>query len=105
MSEKKGVNIVLMDMRKVSNRVADFFVICEGTSVTHVEALADYVEEIARKEYGAKPSHVEGMQQRQWVLLDFFDVVAHVFTESSRSFFKLEELWADAEIVRIVDEV
>lgn len=101
MSAKKGVDIIILDMQKLPNRVAEFFVICGATSVTHAEALADHIELLARTECSMKPFHVEGLQQRQWVLLDYFDVVAHIFTDSSRAFFRLEELWADAEVTRL----
>ncbi|HRZ42405.1 MAG TPA: ribosome silencing factor [Bacteroidales bacterium] len=101
MSAKKGVDILILDMRRLPNRVAEFFVICGATSVTQAEALADHIEVFARAECGMKPVHVEGLQQRQWVLLDYFDVVAHIFTGPSRSFFRLEELWADAEVTRM----
>jgi ribosome-associated protein len=94
--EKKGINIAVLDMRELENSICDFFVICEGESTTQVDALADSVEEFAWKKLHDKPSHSEGKQSAQWVLIDFVDVVVHVFHKSVRPYYNLEGLWADA---------
>lgn len=101
MLEKKGFEVVLMDMRGIHSRVADYFVICHASSVTQAEALAESVEEIVRVNTQMKPKHIEGLQQCEWILLDYFDVVAHIFVQPARSFYRLEDLWADAIITRI----
>ena len=98
MQEKKGYNIVTMDLRKLRSAFADFFVICHGTSDRQVEAIADGVEEEIRKATGEKPLHREGVEQAEWILLDYVNVVVHIFQEEKRGFYGLEELWGDAEI-------
>jgi ribosome-associated protein len=100
MLEKKGFDIVTIDLRKIPNRVVDFFVICHGTSVTQVDAIADSVLETVKKATGFHPGNQEGRTLNEWVLLDYFDVAAHIFTEPVRAFYRLEELWADGEIVK-----
>ena len=94
--EKKGGNITVLDLRKIENMIAEYFVICEGESNIHVDAVSDAVEEIVRRDAGEKPFHVEGKENAQWILLDYMNVVVHVFQKPVRRFYSLEELWADA---------
>ncbi|MCH7408839.1 ribosome silencing factor [Belliella sp. DSM 111904] len=101
MEEKKASKIVLMDLRDVKNSMTDFFVICSGNSDTQVEAIADSIEEFVFKSHKEKPWRVEGKNNNEWVLIDFTNVVAHVFLKDQREFFALEELWGDAVITRI----
>jgi len=96
LQERKGINIAILDMRELENSICKYFVICEGESTTHVSAVADSVEEFAWKKVQDKPFHAEGHQSAQWVLIDFVDVVVHVFHKSVRHYYGLEELWADA---------
>lgn len=96
LADRKGKEIVLLDLQSVNNSVTDFFVICHGTSRTQVEALADSVRERVGKKLGQKPWHHEGYENAEWILLDYVDVVVHVFLQESRSFYQLEKLWADA---------
>ncbi|MDX9725239.1 MAG: ribosome silencing factor [Bacteroidales bacterium] len=103
--EKKGKDVVKIDLRKIENRITDFFVICHGTSVTQVDAICDSVEDGVRKERSAKPWHVEGLDNCFWVLLDYGDVVVHVFLEEYRNFYSLESLWADAKIEKVEDTI
>ena len=98
MQEKKGMSIVTLDLRKLKYSFADFFVICYGTSDRQVEAIADGVEEEIRKVTGEKPLHREGVEQAEWILLDYVNVVVHIFQEDKRSFYGIEELWGDAVI-------
>lgn len=102
--EKKGNQIVSINLQKVSNSIADYFVICHGESTTQVDAIADGIEDKLRKEAKIKPHHVEGRDNKQWILLDYFDTLVHVFLEEKRAFFNLEELWADGEIENIEDK-
>lgn len=95
--EKKGNNIVCLDMTSLKNSVADYFVICDADNVRQVSAIADSIEDITLKKAGEKPSHVEGGSEANWVLLDYFNVVAHVFHKDARDFYNLESLWADAK--------
>jgi len=94
--EVKGKDIIHLDLREVPNSVSQHFVICHGDSRTQVEAIADSVEKLARERAGEKPWHVEGRSNGEWVLLDFVDVVVHVFHREKRGFYALEDLWADA---------
>lgn len=95
--EKKGNNIVCLDMTSLKNSVADYFVICDADNVRQVSAIADSIEEMAMKKAGEKPSHKEGGSEANWVLIDYFNVVAHVFHKEARDFYNLESLWADAK--------
>jgi ribosome-associated protein len=102
---KKGINVIKIDLRKLENRITDFFVICHATSVTQVSAICDSVEENARKGAGQKPSHIEGLDNSYWVLLDYGSVVVHIFLEEYRNFYSLESLWADADIEVMEDVI
>jgi ribosome-associated protein len=94
--EKKGESIVSLDLRKIPEAVADFFIICEGASTTQVKAIADSVEEEVRKNCDELPYKHEGRQTYQWVLVDYVNVVVHVMLPESRRFYKLEDMWSDA---------
>lgn len=99
---KKAQNILLMDLRKITN-IADYFVICHGESDIHVKALAEAVVEGMEKT-GEKVWHQEGMSYLHWVLLDYVDIVVHIFQKPERDFYGLERLWADAEIEPFVED-
>jgi ribosome-associated protein len=103
MQELKAEDIVLMDLRKVNNAVADYFVLCSGNSDTHIDAIAESVDVEVSKVDGESPWHREGQNNKIWVLLDYVDVVAHVFNHDKREFYALENLWGDAKIVRYDD--
>lgn len=103
MQEKKAAGIVVMDLRKVKNAVADFFVICSGNSDKQLEAIADSVDEQVYKAVKEKPWHVEGKNNKEWMILDYISVVSHVFRKDRREFYTLEKLWGDAEITEIED--
>ena len=103
--EKKGLDVLKIDLRKLENRIADYFVICHGTSPTQVDSICDSVEDTVRKETGEKPVHVEGLDNCFWVLLDYGDVVVHIFLEEYRNFYTLESLWADGEITEMKDQL
>ncbi|RYY63669.1 MAG: ribosome silencing factor [Chitinophagaceae bacterium] len=94
--DKKGENIVSLDLRKIDEAVADFFIICEATSGPQVRAIADNVEDLVKQECGEFVYHHEGRQNLQWVLLDFVNIVVHVMNPETRKFYKLEEMWSDA---------
>lgn len=101
MQEKKANEIRVFDLRNVANSVADFFVICSGNSDTHIDAIADSVEEEVVKTDGQLPWHKEGSNNKSWLLLDYVDVVVHIFAKESRNFYGIEDLWADAEVTEI----
>ena len=92
--DRRANNVVVLDLRGLSS-VADFFVICSGNSVTHVEGIANIVEE-KLDEHNVKLWHREGRRGASWILLDYIDVIVHVFTEDAREFYGLERLWGDA---------
>lgn len=99
--EKKGLEIVRVDLRKINNSISDYFVICHGTSNRQVDAIADSVVDMVRSQIGDRPNTVEGKQNSEWVLLDYVDVVVHVFQENFRRLYALEDLWADAPIEQL----
>ncbi len=101
--EKKGHQIVSIDLSQVENSICDCFIICHGESNTQVSSITDSIEKKLKEETGIKAHHVEGLQNSQWVLMDFFDVLVHVFQEEYRSFYRLEELWADGKVTRVVE--
>jgi len=94
--EKKGEDIVSLDLRKIPEAVSDFFVVCEAGSTTQVKAIADSIEEEVRKNCDELPYKHEGRQTLQWVLIDYVNVVVHVMLPENRRFYKLEEMWSDA---------
>jgi len=95
--DKKGEKIVSLDLRKIHEAVADFFIICEASSHTQIRAIADFVEVEVKKKCGEQPYKHEGMHALQWVLIDYVNVVVHVMLPESRRFYRLEEMWSDAE--------
>lgn len=97
MQEKKGIDLVSLDLTKIENSVASYFIICHGTSRTQVSAIADSVLEFVKKQNKENPWHKEGMENAEWILIDFADVVVHIFQEETRKFYQLESLWADAK--------
>jgi ribosome-associated protein len=103
--EKKGMNVLKIDLRKLENRITDFFVICHASSTTQVSAICDSVEDIVRTGAGEKPSHIEGLDNCYWVLLDYGNAIVHIFLEEYRNFYSLESLWGDAVIEAMVDKI
>lgn len=98
LQEKKGIDIVSIDLRKIPNAFTDFFVICHGGSARQVDALADSAEDEVRKALQEKPAFREGNDESEWVLLDYINVVVHIFSGDKRDFYQLEELWGDGTI-------
>jgi ribosome-associated protein len=105
MLERKATNVVVMDLRNVKNAITDFFVIGSGNSDTQIDAIAGSVEEEVYKKSQTSPWHHEGKQNKEWILLDYVDVVAHVFRKDRRVFYDLESLWGDAEITLIEETI
>jgi ribosome-associated protein len=98
MQEKKGQEIVSIDIRKFKNSIADFFIICHAESHTHVQSIADSVEEMVYKLSGETPAHKEGKANAEWILMDYINVVVHIFRKDRRDFYGVERLWADATV-------
>ena len=101
LKSKKAQNIVVLDMRETGQNVCDFFVICHGTSGVQTQGIAENTIRELRKEESVKPIQVEGLSNAEWILVDYGNVVAHIFREDMREFFRLEDLWADAKITTI----
>lgn len=95
--DKKGKNIVQLDLRKLGDAPADFFIICEGDSNTHVKAISDSIYKKVKEEMHTMPSHTEGSNNAKWILMDYFNTVVHVFYPETRHFYEIENLWSDAE--------
>lgn len=95
--EKKGENIISLDLRKIPEAVADFFIVCEAQSSTQVKAIAEFVEFYTREHLKDTPYRTEGLQTGHWVLIDYVNVVVHVMQPETRKFYKLEEMWGDAD--------
>ena len=94
--EKKGENILSLDLRKINEAVADFFIICEAGNQPQIRAIADNVEDQVKKKCEENPYHHEGYRKLQWVLIDYVNVVVHIMLPETRKFYKLEEMWSDA---------
>jgi len=99
--EVKGNDIDILDLREIENTVCDYFIICNGTSNTQVNAIVSSIQKIVSKEIKDKPWHVEGTENAEWVLMDYVNVVVHVFQKHIREFYDIEGLWGDAKITSI----
>ena len=97
----KGENIQLLDLREIENTVCDYFIICSGNSNTQVNAISGSVQKLVSKELKDKPWHIEGQINSEWVLMDYVNVVVHVFQKHVREFYDIESLWGDAKITEI----
>ena len=104
MQEKKAEKIAVLDLQHIKNAVADYFIVCSANSGNHLDAISDSVVDEVIKEHNEKPNHKEGEQDQTWQLLDYVNVVAHIFLKDSREFYSLEDLWGDAHIHFIEDE-
>jgi ribosome-associated protein len=101
--EKKGSDITILNLSEIENAIADYFVICTGNSDSQVDAIIESIEEQVSKNARQEPWQREGMTNKEWVLLDYVDVVVHVFRGEARTFYALEELWGDAIITKVGD--
>lgn len=99
--EKKGQDIVIADLSHIDGAIANYFVICQGSSANQVEAIAESVGDTCRKEMNEKPVGVNGLGNNLWVAIDFADVLVHIFQPEARYFYNLEELWEDAKLTKI----
>ena len=99
--EKKGHDIAILDLKPTGNALADFFIITHAESSTQVDAIAKSVEDEVEKHTGEKPVFKEGYTNAEWILLDYIDVVVHIFMKEQRDFYGIERLWADAAITKI----
>lgn len=98
--EKKGEDIVCINLKKLNHVLFDYFIICTGSSKPHVETLSDFVQENTKKQANLRPTFVEGTDNGEWILLDYFNIIVHIFQPEAREFYNLEQLWNDADIQR-----
>ena len=96
--QHKGKEVISLDLRGIETAICDFFIICHGTSNTHIASIAENIRKEISKQMKEKPWHTEGEANKEWVLMDYFNVVVHIFNKEKRDFYKLEDLWADANI-------
>ena len=99
----KGKNVVKLDLRKLDDRPAEYFIVCEGESNVQVKAIAERIQTRLKHEVGVRASHTEGQTNAQWVCLDYFHTVVHVFYHETRAFYELEDLWSDARFTEYAD--
>jgi len=102
LSDKKAEQIVILDLKGITT-LADYFIICNGVSDTHLKSLADEVAEKTRVEYAEKPWRQEGLDTRRWIVLDYVNIVVHIFKEDTREHYGLEKMWNDAKITHYSD--
>ena len=100
LEDVKGYEITIIDLREIHNSIAAYFIVCHGNSHTQVEALTASVEKVVFEAIGEKPVSVQGLRTGVWAIVDYFDIVVHVFHKDARSRFALEELWGDANITK-----
>lgn len=94
--DKKGEMVVSLDLKSIPEAVADFFIICQASSTVQVKAIAEHVGDVVWKRCAQKPFHEEGLRSMKWVIVDYVDVVVHIFLPETRGFYRLEEMWSDA---------
>jgi len=99
--EVKGENITILDLREIENTVCDYFIICDGTSNTQVNAISHSIQKTVSKAIKDKPWHVEGENNATWILMDYINVVVHVFQKETREFYNIENLWGDAKNISL----
>ena len=97
----KGIDTSLLDLRDIENTVCSYFIVCSGSSNTHVNAIVSSVQKTVSKELREKPFHTEGLENSEWVLIDYVNIVVHVFQKHIREYYNIEELWGDAKTTQI----
>ena len=97
----KGIDISLLDLRDIENTACSYFIVCSGSSNTHVNAIVSSVQKTVSKELREKPFHTEGLENSEWVLIDYVNIVVHVFQKHIREYYNIEELWGDAKTTQI----
>lgn len=101
--DRKGEDIISLDLREIHESVTDYFIICHATSTTQVRAIADNIIKMVTENTADKPWHKEGLQNMEWVLIDYVNIVVHIFKQEKRQFYRLEDLWSDAVITRYAE--
>lgn len=99
----KGKNILMIDLSKIEDAPADYFIICEGESTVQVKSIASNIQKRVRAEWGIRNDHLEGLKESKWILIDYFDTIVHVFYPETRQFYDIEGLWSDGHFVEYQD--
>ncbi len=94
--DKKGKDITTISLKEIEGSLFDYYIVCTGNSPSHIDSITDAIEQEIKQSVGFKPKRIEGLQNCQWVLLDYFDVIIHVMLEETRDFYKIEQMWKDA---------
>ncbi len=97
--EKQGIDVVLINLKKVKHVLFDYFIICTGNSKPHIDTLVEHIRKTVQQQLNIKPSFIEGIDNAEWVLLDYFNIIVHIFQPEARDYYSLEKLWSDAEII------
>ncbi len=100
----KGKEIISLDLRKIDSAICKYFVICTGTSNTHVNSIESNIKKTISRDLGEKPFHIEGNNIGEWVLMDYYDIIVHVFQEKTRAFYNIEDFWGDAKFKNYKEE-
>ena len=102
--DAKGKKIISLDLRKIESAICKYFIICMGTSSTHVKSIESKIKKTISQDLSEKPWHTEGNNVGEWVLMDYYDIIVHVFQEKTRKFYNLEDFWGDAKFTNYKDE-
>ncbi|MBP1645686.1 MAG: ybeB [Bacteroidetes bacterium] len=94
--DKKGKDITIISLKEIEGSLFDYYIVCTGNSPSHIDSITDAIEQEIKQSVGLSPKRIEGLQNCQWVLLDYFDVIIHVMLEETRDFYKIEQMWKDA---------
>ncbi len=100
----KGKDVVSLDFKNIDSAIAKFFIICTGTSNTQVKAIEGSIKKSISKNLGEKPFHIEGSNAGEWILMDYSDIIVHIFQEKTRAFYNIEDFWGDAEFTNYTDK-
>lgn len=103
--EVKGSEINILDLKNIDNTACKFFIVCSGSSNTQVNAITNSIKKTVSKKIGEKPYQIEGLENSKWVLIDYVDVVVHIFVEETRNYYKIEELWEEAHSTLVENKI
>ena len=103
--EVKGEEVILIDMKKIDNSPCDYFIVCDGSSNTQVNAIVSKIKKNVSKLFSEKPLNIEGLENCKWVLIDYIDIVVHVFQKEIRQYYNIENLWGDAKHTKFVSNL
>ena len=103
--EVKGSKINILDLKNIDNTACKFFIVCSGSSNTQVNAITNSIKKTVSKKIGEKPYQIEGLENSKWVLIDYVDIVVHIFVEETRNYYKIEELWEEAHSTLVKNKI